>query len=88
MGGEVRLGGEGPAAHLTVVLGLVGVQALHVGLQGRQVPELLGAVAAPERLRLRPGAAYRNCKINVIGHIYEDEKNAATSGIKVKTTNI
>ncbi len=62
VGGEVRFGWEGPAAHLTVVLGLVGVQALHVGLQGGQVSELLGAVAAPERLRLRPRAAHRHCK--------------------------
>jgi len=58
--GEVGLGGEGAAAHLAVVLGLVGVEALHVGLQGGEVPELLGAVAAPERLRVRPGAAHRH----------------------------
>ena len=50
VGGQVGFGGEGSAAGLAVVLGLVGVEALHVGLQGGEVTELLGAVAAPEGL--------------------------------------
>ncbi len=58
---EVGLGGEGSTAHLAVVLGLVGVQPLHVGFQRGQVAELLGAVAAPERLRVRDRADGRNC---------------------------
>ena len=57
MGGEVGLGGEGSAAHLTVVLGLVGVEPLHVGLERGQVAELLGAVAAPKRFRVGARAA-------------------------------
>ena len=35
------------------MLGLVSVEPLHVGLQGGEVPELLGTVSTAERLGLQ-----------------------------------
>jgi hypothetical protein len=57
---EVGFGGECASAELAVVLGLVGVKALHVRLQGGEVTKLLGAVAAPERLRVGTRTACRH----------------------------
>ena len=56
VGGKVGFWREGSSAGLAVVLGLVGVEALHVGLQGGQVAKLLRTVAAPERFRVQPVA--------------------------------